>query len=77
MLRLLTLDSQKTDKEKPKWYMVDVTFVSRAAHFIPLSLLRNIATSSSVPEEVAYIGAEGAQAIKGASTAHAQLSNLR
>ncbi|KAI0722477.1 PUA-like domain-containing protein [Earliella scabrosa] len=54
----------KTDKEKPKWYMVDVTFVSRAAHCIPLSLLRNIATSSSVPEEVAYIGAEGAQAIK-------------
>ncbi len=45
--------------------MVDVTFVSRAAHFVPLSLLRNIASSSDLPDEVSYIGKEGAQAIKG------------
>ncbi|KAI0758108.1 DUF55-domain-containing protein [Fomes fomentarius] len=54
----------KTDKENPKWYMVDVTFVSRAAHFVPLSLLRNIASSSDLADEVSYIGKEGAQAIK-------------
>ncbi|EJF62226.1 hypothetical protein DICSQDRAFT_58814 [Dichomitus squalens LYAD-421 SS1] len=53
----------KTDKENPKWYMVEVTFGSRAKHFVPLSLLRNIA--SEPPEEVAYIGQDGAKAIKG------------
>ncbi|KAI0737675.1 PUA-like domain-containing protein [Daedaleopsis nitida] len=56
---------EKTDRDNPKWYMVDVTFVSRAAYFVPLSLLRKIASSSEVPEEVEYIGEEGAQAIKG------------
>ncbi|TBU28751.1 PUA-like domain-containing protein [Dichomitus squalens] len=55
----------KTDKENPKWYMVEVTFGSRAKHFVPLSLLRNIASSSEPPEEVAYIGQDGAKAIKG------------
>ncbi len=56
---------QKTDKANPKWYMVDVTFVSRAKHLVPLSLLRTIASSTDVPEEVSYIGEEGAKAIKG------------
>ncbi|TFK93634.1 DUF55-domain-containing protein [Polyporus arcularius HHB13444] len=55
----------KTDKANPKWYMVDVTFVSRAKHLVPLSLLRTIASSTDVPEEVSYIGEEGAKAIKG------------
>ncbi|CDO73841.1 hypothetical protein BN946_scf185015.g170 [Trametes cinnabarina] len=54
----------KTDKENPKWYMVDVTFVRRAPHFVPLSLLRGIATSSEPPREVSYIGAEGVKAIQ-------------
>ncbi|KAH9833791.1 DUF55-domain-containing protein [Rhodofomes roseus] len=57
---------QKTDKENPKWYMVDVTFISRATHFVPLALLRNISLASEddVPEEVAYIGEDGVKAIK-------------
>ncbi|KZT70332.1 DUF55-domain-containing protein [Daedalea quercina L-15889] len=57
---------QKTDKANPKWYMVDVTFVSRATHFVPLALLRNISLASGddVPEEVAYIGEEGVKTIK-------------
>ncbi|RPD81319.1 DUF55-domain-containing protein [Lentinus tigrinus ALCF2SS1-7] len=55
----------KTDKDNPKWHMVDVTFVSRAKHFVPLSLLRTIASSTDVPEDVSYIGEDGAQAIKG------------
>lgn len=57
---------QKTDKDNPKWYMVDVTFVSRAPRFIPLALLRTIAAASDndIPEDVKYIGVEGMKAIK-------------
>ncbi|KAI0832829.1 DUF55-domain-containing protein [Trametes gibbosa] len=55
----------KTDKANPKWYMVDVTFIDRAPHFVPLSLLKSIATASDLVEEVSYIGDEGAKAIKG------------
>ena len=48
--------------------MVEVTFKSRAKNFVPLSLLRRIAASSSsdVPEDVSYIGEDGVKAIKGA-----------
>ena len=48
--------------------MVDLTFTSRARHFIPLALLRLIADlpPSEVPEELAYIGQEGIKALKGA-----------
>ncbi|KAI6130280.1 DUF55-domain-containing protein [Pisolithus croceorrhizus] len=58
--------AQKTDKEAPKWFMVDVKFVSRAAHFVSLSLLRGIAGVSSldIPEEIAYVGSDGLAAIK-------------
>ncbi|KAK7696146.1 hypothetical protein QCA50_000797 [Cerrena zonata] len=66
-----TFRPQKTDQDNPKWYMVDVTLRSRATHFIPLSLLKHLASlspsSSSVmdpPEEVAYIEKEGIKAIK-------------
>ncbi|KAI0658573.1 PUA-like domain-containing protein, partial [Cubamyces menziesii] len=55
----------KTDKENPKWYMVDATFVRRATHFVPLSLLRTIAAAVEAPESVAYIGEDGVKAIKG------------
>ncbi len=57
---------QKSDKESPKWFMVDVTFKSRAKHFVPLSLMKRIAAfSTSQPsEDVAYIGEEGVEAIK-------------
>ncbi|KAI0092093.1 PUA-like domain-containing protein [Irpex rosettiformis] len=54
----------KTDKENPKWYMVDVTFKHRAANFVPLSLLRRIAASADVPSDIPYIGAPGVRAIK-------------
>lgn len=56
----------KTDKDNMKWFMVDVTFVSRTPHFVPLALLRTISAASEddVPEEVAYIGADGVRAIK-------------
>ncbi|KAL5527836.1 hypothetical protein ACEPAG_6637 [Sanghuangporus baumii] len=56
----------KSDKDSPKWFMVDATFKSRAAHRVPLSLFKRIANSPTddPPVDVAYIGSEGALAIK-------------
>ncbi|THV02618.1 DUF55-domain-containing protein [Dendrothele bispora CBS 962.96] len=54
----------KSDEKSPKWFMVDLTFSSRAKNFVPLALLRHIADNNSLPKEVSYIGDEGAQAIK-------------
>lgn len=58
---------QKSDADAPKWFMVDVAFHSRAAHFVPLSFLRSLAASSAVPSAVEYIGTAGLAAIKSAS----------
>ncbi|KDQ29606.1 hypothetical protein PLEOSDRAFT_1064411 [Pleurotus ostreatus PC15] len=59
--------TQKTDKENPKWYMVDLTFVERAKNFIPLALLRYIGDipSTTPPPELEYVGEDGISAIKG------------
>jgi hypothetical protein len=48
--------------------MVDLTFGSRAQHFVPLALLRFIAdsTSPSPPAGLEYLGDAGVAAIKGA-----------
>ncbi|KAI0340887.1 DUF55-domain-containing protein [Trametopsis cervina] len=56
----------KTDKDKPKWYMVELTFKSRAANFVPLSLLRRIAAAPGVDglSDVSFIGPNGFKAIK-------------
>ncbi|KAG1752512.1 PUA-like domain-containing protein [Suillus paluster] len=53
----------KTKRDDPKWFMIDATFLSRAEHFVPLSLLRHIADSDP-PDEIAYIGTEGVKAMK-------------
>ena len=47
--------------------MVEVTFVSRAKHFVPLALLRHLAGSSSTEPstELEYIGSTGLKSIKG------------
>lgn len=45
--------------------MVELTFVSRAAHFVPLALLRHIAEISGLPSEIEYISETGFKAIKG------------
>ncbi|KAJ3788920.1 DUF55-domain-containing protein [Lentinula aff. detonsa] len=56
----------KSDKSSPKWFMVDLTFKSRAKHFISLTLLKYISEHvDDLPEELEYIGSEGANAIKG------------
>ena len=44
--------------------MVDLTFVSRAEHFIPLTLLRYISETSELPPQIAYIGEPGFAAVK-------------
>ncbi|KAF8645792.1 hypothetical protein AX16_007573 [Volvariella volvacea WC 439] len=56
----------KTDKDNPKWFMVDLTFVARAKHFIPLALLKGVADRSNLKpqEEIRYIGENGVKAIK-------------
>lgn len=68
---------QKSDSINPRWYMIDLTFSSRAKHFIPLALFRFIANYSSLadlPEELAYIGAEGLKAIKSIYSFFSQVS---
>jgi len=54
----------KSSSENPKWFMVDLTFVSRAEHFVSLALLRHIADSPALPPEVDYIGDNGFKALK-------------
>ncbi|KAJ6627822.1 PUA-like domain-containing protein [Mycena sp. CBHHK59/15] len=56
----------KTKQDDPKWYMVDLTFASRAMHFVPLTLLRYIADSASTtpPAGLEYLGDSGVAAIK-------------
>ncbi|KAF7432796.1 hypothetical protein PC9H_004739 [Pleurotus ostreatus] len=63
----LIMTPSKTDKENPKWYMVDLTFVERAKNFIPLALLRYIGDipSTTPPPELEYVGEDGISAIKG------------
>ncbi|KDR84260.1 hypothetical protein GALMADRAFT_236963 [Galerina marginata CBS 339.88] len=57
----------KSDSSEPKWFMVDLTFASRAPHFVPLALLRKLCDlpPSDVPEEISYLGESGVKAIKG------------
>ena len=45
--------------------MVDVTLTNRALHYVPLPLLRRVAASSELPNDVSYIGEDGLAAIKG------------
>ncbi|KAL4242313.1 5-Hydroxymethylcytosine binding [Abortiporus biennis] len=38
---------EKTDKDNPKWFMVELTFKARLKYFVPLSLLKSIASLPS------------------------------
>lgn len=49
---------KKTDKDNPRWYMVDVKFVSRLEHFVPLAVLKNLG-------ELEYLRNEDVEAIGG------------
>ncbi|KAF8740145.1 hypothetical protein AX14_008557 [Amanita brunnescens Koide BX004] len=56
----------KTDKDNPRWFMVDLTFKSRAKHLVPLALLKQIAEAplDQISEDISYIGTHGAKAIR-------------
>ncbi len=58
--------TQKSDEANPRWFMVDVKFISRTANFVPYPLLRDIAGGNVVASAgLVYIGEEGMKAIKG------------
>jgi len=58
--------TQKSDETNPKWFMVEVKFISRAAHFVPYPLLREIAAGRVMQSAgIEYTGEEGMRAIKG------------
>ncbi|KNZ78623.1 Thymocyte nuclear protein 1 [Termitomyces sp. J132] len=54
----------KTKKDDPRWFMVDLKFVSRATHFVPLALLRFLSDSNSLRPEINYIQEDGLKALK-------------
>ncbi|KAH9999812.1 PUA-like domain-containing protein [Russula vinacea] len=61
----------KSDETNPKWFMVDVKFISRAAHFVPYPLLREIAAGRVTQSAgIEYIGEEGLSAIKDMDLVH-------
>ncbi|KAJ7359332.1 DUF55-domain-containing protein [Mycena albidolilacea] len=57
----------ESKQDDPEWFMVDLTFQSRAQNFVPLTLLHFIADSSSAspPTGFEYLGDAGVSAIKG------------
>ncbi|WVN89788.1 uncharacterized protein L203_105018 [Cryptococcus depauperatus CBS 7841] len=54
----------KSSKESPTWFMVDVQFKDRLPHPPTLALVKQLASSSALPQEVSYIGKQGLDAIK-------------
>jgi len=54
----------KTIKEEPTWYMVSVKFLSRLPHPPSLALVKYLASSSTLPDEVKYVGEGGYKAVK-------------
>ncbi|KAE8226965.1 hypothetical protein CF319_g526 [Tilletia indica] len=58
----------KTDKDNPKWFMVDCTFKTRLPNFVSLALLQHLASSSLTAEQkgqVSFLTSEHIDAIKG------------
>lgn len=52
----------KSDESKPTWFMVDVKFVMRLPHFVPLRVLQDLTNNKlEVPD---YISTEDLQSIK-------------
>jgi len=61
----------KSDEINPKWFMVDVKFISRATHFVPYPLLREIAADRVMQSAgIEYIDEEGLRAIKDMDLVH-------
>ncbi|KAG6861948.1 hypothetical protein C0995_009132 [Termitomyces sp. Mi166 len=64
LMKEMKIGEKKTKKDDPKWFMVDLTFISRATHFVPLALLRFLSDSNTLPPEVDYIREDGLKALK-------------
>ncbi|GAA5929045.1 EVE domain-containing protein [Sporobolomyces koalae] len=45
----------KSKSDAPTWYMVDVEFVSRLPHLVPLALLQHLSTLDSPPDSLSYL----------------------
>jgi predicted RNA-binding protein with PUA-like domain len=54
----------KTKKEEPTWFMVSVKFLSRLQYPPSLALVKYLASCFTVPDQVAYIGKNGFEAVK-------------
>lgn len=54
----------KTNEDEPTWYMVSVKFLSRLSHPPSLALVKYLASSSHLPDEVKYVGEGGYKAVK-------------
>lgn len=54
----------KTDKDNPIWMMVDVKFIQRLAYPPTLALIKHLASISSLPESISYIGDDGLKALQ-------------
>ncbi|KAF8497343.1 PUA-like domain-containing protein [Gautieria morchelliformis] len=54
----------KSDAASPKWHMVELRFVSRVPHFIPLALLRHLSTLSEAPAEMNYLNSNDLKGIR-------------
>ncbi|KAG6919758.1 hypothetical protein DXG01_001592 [Tephrocybe rancida] len=66
LMKEMKVGEKKTKKDDPRWFMVDLTFTSRAAHFVPLALLRFLCSDgTTLPLEIDYIQEDGFKALKG------------
>lgn len=54
----------KTKEEEPTWFMVSVKFLSRLAHPPSLALVKYLASCTTLPDTVGYIGKGGFEAVK-------------
>jgi len=58
----------KSDPDNPRWYMVDVEFVRRLPHMVPLALLQHLASSDfteSQHKDVQYLTEKHINALRG------------
>ena len=53
----------KTDKESPKWYMVDVKLDRRLPNLVPLALLQHLAAAKAAEQDLEYLDKQDIEAI--------------
>ncbi|PWN90477.1 DUF55-domain-containing protein [Acaromyces ingoldii] len=53
----------KTDKESPKWFMVDVKLDRRLPNLVPLALLQHLAAAKAAEQDLEYLDKQDIEAI--------------